>query len=453
MLLTRAPCTLIPLTSGNAAYTSTLYTDPPGTALAGTYVVVNVPTYPTITNHAGSVAYTSTLYTDPSVVVRPTQPAFKVSVTDFSSNFYGYLDVLDGIYSGTTSAHGCGLTQSYSAASLFYIDPSNQKLTCQSGAGSSIPLGSCQRSGSSNAPFLFDTPTASGNVDIDTTFWDDQTLHVTNAANGQYLAALCSSILYLVGTIPSGCQQVVLTPCYNSVSFTTRTITSGTGVVATRTQAPAGTAVTGVGTVNVVVPASCSASPGLQYIVRPNPASRGSTTTDPYYSNFNPNVYNNPQSSPYSTINFSGITDEINLGIPSTQSSNAVVYGVAGRNVAYTAFIYRGYFLPNTTGSYTFTLANPDDVGYLWVGTKAVSSWSAANADAMAGLNTDPDSVTVSLTAGTYVPFRMIFADGTGALSWQLKTTEPNGRTYTDTYGMFRPPSCGPDLWTTSTSS
>lgn len=171
---------------------------------------------------------------------------------------------------------------------------------------------------------------------------------------------MCSGALHLVGTIPSGCTQVVLSPCRSAVSFTTTTVTVGSGTARTVTSAPAGTQITGAGLVEVIVPSSCSASPGIEYTNRPNPATGGSTPSNPYYPAFSPAVYNNPQGT-YSTVNFQGIADNIGIGIASP--GVGTVYNSGTHAMAQTAMIFRGYFYAPTGGSWTFTLHQPDDVG------------------------------------------------------------------------------------------
>lgn len=177
-------------------YRATAFTDPAGTLPAATYVIVGqsypssstAPSNPslTLTRTSGSQTFIATSVTtvagsasNVAIITVPTQAPFKVSVTDFSNNFYGYLDVLDTVFSGT--AHECGLTQTFSSASYFFIDPTSSRLVCSSGAGTSSQLHSCQRSGTSNSPFLFDLPGQSINSDVLTTFWSDNTLHVSEA--------------------------------------------------------------------------------------------------------------------------------------------------------------------------------------------------------------------------------------------------------------------------------
>ncbi|GME43650.1 ca2+-modulated nonselective cation channel polycystin protein [Neofusicoccum parvum] len=439
-------------TGGNVAYTSTLFTDPPGALGAGTYVVVNVPTPAlTVTRTSGSQTFYATSVStaanggtsDVAVITVPTAAPFKIAVSDFSHNFYGYLDVLNTAFSGT--AHSCSPVSDYTSASLFYIDPVSTRLVCASGAGTGSLLYSCQKRGQTDSPFLFDTLTASGNSNIDTTFWSDNTLHVTNPDTTQFLASLCNgNTLYLTGGVPTGCKQVVLSPVYSQINYLTTTITSGTGTAYTTTSAPAGNAVTQPGLVEVIVPSACG-SPGIEYTNRPNPATVGSTTTDPYYQNFKPAVYNNPVS-PYSTIRFSGVTDNIGIGISSPGVGQ--VYNSGNQAMAQSATIFRGYFYANVTGTWTFALRNPDDIGYAWIGPEAVSTWSNTNYKLVAGLNSPQASYQMTLAAGSLTPIRLIYADGIGSVSFTMRTIDPSGVIRDSTQGFFRQPECGPYPYT-----
>jgi len=74
-----------------------------------------------------------------------------------------------------------------------------------------------------------------------------------------------------------------------------------------------------------------------------------------------------------------------------------------------------GYFLPNTTETYTF-FTSSDDASYVWVGSNAVSGFTTGNATVNnGGLHGNQEaSGTASLTAGVYYPIRIQFGENGG---------------------------------------
>jgi hypothetical protein len=77
--------------------------------------------------------------------------------------------------------------------------------------------------------------------------------------------------------------------------------------------------------------------------------------------------------------------------------------------------LYTGYFRAPVTDTYTFTLQS-DDACYVWLGATALSGYTKANALVKAGgphpINYPAQTNTISLTAGTYYPIRVIYGNG-----------------------------------------
>jgi len=105
---------------------------------------------------------------------------------------------------------------------------------------------------------------------------------------------------------------------------------------------------------------------------------------------------------------------------------------------ATTSYQYIGYFLPATTGIYTFGMAS-DDAGYLWFGSNAVSGYTTSNAlIAQPGIRGAVYSYSnnLLLTAGVYYPIRFMTGQNTGGagqfLAWQYAgggySTDGTGR-------------------------
>lgn len=98
-----------------------------------------------------------------------------------------------------------------------------------------------------------------------------------------------------------------------------------------------------------------------------------------------------------------------------------------------------GYFLPNTTETYTF-FTSSDDASYVWVGSNAVSGFTTGNATVNNGglHGTQERSGTASLTAGVYYPIRIQFGEqgGGDVLTFNYstptitKTTNVTGRVF-----------------------
>lgn len=78
-----------------------------------------------------------------------------------------------------------------------------------------------------------------------------------------------------------------------------------------------------------------------------------------------------------------------------------------------TSMMLKGYFRATYTGVHTIFVSS-DDGAYAWFGEKARTGWTTANADiANGGLHPQIEvSNTVTLTAGEYVPLRVMFGNG-----------------------------------------
>ncbi len=91
-----------------------------------------------------------------------------------------------------------------------------------------------------------------------------------------------------------------------------------------------------------------------------------------------------------------------NFGIADTSLSG-------GSSIATTTSIqWLGYFLPEVTGSYTFTTTS-DDASYLWIGATAAAGYTTGNALVNNGGLHGAQSVSgsITLTAGVYYPIRI----------------------------------------------
>jgi hypothetical protein len=130
-----------------------------------------------------------------------------------------------------------------------------------------------------------------------------------------------------------------------------------------------------------------------------------------YFSN-DPTWFNS------NTPNITGVTTNLKNtycatgGFNNPNTSDTAVGGIAATTVY--SVEWTGLFYAPITGTYTFYLAS-DDSSYLWIGSTATSGYTTANA-LINNLYTGPaeKSATMSMTAGTYYPFRLQFGDAAG---------------------------------------
>ena len=140
------------------------------------------------------------------------------------------------------------------------------------------------------------------------------------------------------------------------------------------------------------------------------PPSPAPTSSLNYYDGLGRTVYNgfiNPATNPNgfaTAVVFTGPTLDTDVLIPfsslSVQKSTQ----------------WLGYFKASTTETYTFYLRTDDD-SVLWVGGAATAS-VLTTGSALLIETTHPDtpnSASISLTSGSYYPWRLQYADGLGA--------------------------------------
>lgn len=86
-------------------------------------------------------------------------------------------------------------------------------------------------------------------------------------------------------------------------------------------------------------------------------------------------------------------------------------------------------------GKYVFTISNPDDIVFLYLGDKAVSGWARNNANAVASCcSSYPTwaSTSYTLEAGDYLPFRIVFGQQGGPVKFAFSITAPDGTVILD---------------------
>ncbi|KAJ4392429.1 hypothetical protein N0V91_011397, partial [Didymella pomorum] len=434
--------------------------------------VVGVPAPSTITVTSGGVGYTSTVpttingvATQVAVVVQPQTP-FHVYITDFGGNVYGYLDMNSNPVSASTYN---STTTDFASSSLYYLDAATGQLANVNfnlATGTGFLYGTPRILAQESIVYsgYFRVPTSGtysltfplSTVDDVAYVWMGRT--VTDGTWGEsnwnlrgtygvlrpatptisqfFVAGSLYPIRILYGNAPGGAVLQL-----NIVNPAGTTITDTTGYFVQPSCANSGSP---LGSTTAIDITTCSAT-GIEWSMRTNLAVGGSTPISPNYPTFDPGLYNGA-TSPVTLAG--GITGNIQVGIASPGIA-ATIYNQGPYDLTQKAFIYRGYFAANVTGSWTFTYSNPDDVAYMWFGGTAISTWTKTNANLVGSLNGNVATYTVGLTAGTLYPIRMVLGNSAGAVSFTLQTLDPLGTTRTGTAGFFRQIHCGTDFgWT-----
>ncbi|EXM15677.1 hypothetical protein FOTG_15984 [Fusarium oxysporum f. sp. vasinfectum 25433] len=143
----------------------------------------------------------------------------------------------------------------------------------------------------------------------------------------------------------------------------------------------------------------------------------------PYFSSFDPTFFHT------ATPTFQGETTRI--GIPpgtASDTSFAIYAGSPVQRFQYKAVNHQAFLYAPDTGDYKVTIPNSDEITLIWFGTKAISGWTRQNAD----LEQDypggtSKSFTIHLTAGTYTPFRLLWANAQGDLNFIAEVQAPDG--------------------------
>ncbi|EMT72345.1 hypothetical protein FOC4_g10001795 [Fusarium odoratissimum] len=143
----------------------------------------------------------------------------------------------------------------------------------------------------------------------------------------------------------------------------------------------------------------------------------------PHFSSFDPTFFHT------ATPTFQGETTRI--GIPpgtASDTSFAIYADSPVQRFQYKAVNHQAFLYAPDTGDYKVTIPNSDEITLIWFGTKAISGWTRQNAD----LEQDypggtSKSFTIHLTAGTYTPFRLLWANAQGDLNFIAEVQAPDG--------------------------
>ncbi|KAI1142274.1 GLEYA domain-containing protein [Hypoxylon sp. FL0543] len=206
---------------------------------------------------------------------------------------------------------------------------------------------------------------------------------------------------------------------------TTSTITTSTGVTTTTVNARGTSTVIPTTTSTVTTtaaPTACAVPPtcnnlGVQWAEWDNTFGYNGDAT---YSQFDPESYKN-QAPLHSGV----ITS---LGSLTTQD-RSLYSSDPWANSDFYVIDHRAYLFAPESGTYTIVANGVDDAIFIWDGPTAYSGWTRDNA---AGLITDQSaqqsgSVSFTMNAGDYLPFRIMFVQAQGGAQFQLSITAPDG--------------------------
>jgi len=174
----------------------------------------------------------------------------------------------------------------------------------------------------------------------------------------------------------------------------------------------------------------------LNYAIYTNPFqvdSGNKATTN--YTSFSPEYFKSQ--TPYA-VDTTTTLGFVNAACGSTDSTgncrydaNTTLYATNTKTLQI-AVNHHGYFFAPQSGSYTFKTPASDDITILWFGATAYSGWTRANADIVQTyVRTQDNSITITktLVAGTYYPFRIVYGNGIQVARFSFSVTAPDGST------------------------
>ncbi|EWC44961.1 hypothetical protein DRE_01020 [Drechslerella stenobrocha 248] len=130
-----------------------------------------------------------------------------------------------------------------------------------------------------------------------------------------------------------------------------------------------------------------------------------------------------------------GSTFVSRIGFRSTAWTNP--YGLTPPSLSPLAYalLWRGYFYAPVAGTYRFTIFSADDYAAVWLGATALTGWTGQNANAARLLSdgATPASGTADLTAGQYLPIRVLLATVGGNIALDFEIVHSSGLYYART--------------------
>ncbi|KAI5205053.1 concanavalin A-like lectin/glucanase [Aureobasidium subglaciale] len=232
----------------------------------------------------------------------------------------------------------------------------------------------------------------------------------------------------LVATVyvqtPAAKGQVVSTSSSIKASYTTITTHSGTassiGYITTTPKLAGATT-----TVTIVYPTpvtSCG-NQGINFAAYSNKYTGGQATLG--YPSFIPESYKKTLPSFNADTSYIAESNDqygtwINLyGYPFVDGTNLVLD-------------HTFYLFASQTGYYSLNIPYTDDIQFVWIGNNAVTGWNRANADIIQFWSSQiatqtPQTLAYYLTVGSYLPIRVMWANGGGQGDLRFNIYAPDG--------------------------
>lgn len=144
----------------------------------------------------------------------------------------------------------------------------------------------------------------------------------------------------------------------------------------------------------------------------------------PKFSSFNVDFFHD------ATPKFVGVTDRIGIPPGTDYRTSFSIYDDSPPfNLEYTAVSHRGFLFAPETGTYKVTVPNSDDITLVWFGDKALTLWTRENADLEQDFPGSPStSFDIELDAGTYTPFRLLWANAQYDVNFIAEVEAPGGK-------------------------
>ncbi|KAK6004897.1 hypothetical protein QM012_007676 [Aureobasidium pullulans] len=252
---------------------------------------------------------------------------------------------------------------------------------------------------------------------------------ITTAWTGTYTAT-STAISGLAATVyvqtPAKKGQVISTSSTAKASYTTVTTHSGTAsTIGYVTATPKAAGATTTVTVVYPTPVTTCGNQGINFAAYTNKYSGGQSTYG--YPSFIPETYK--KVTPYFSDDTTYIAES------NDQWGDWInVYGYYPVDGTSLVLDHTFYLFASQTGYYSLNIPYTDDIQFVWVGDKAVTGWTRANADITQFWSSQiatqtPQTLAYYLTVGTYLPIRVLWANGGGQGDLRFNLYAPDGST------------------------
>ncbi|TIA77337.1 concanavalin A-like lectin/glucanase [Aureobasidium pullulans] len=309
---------------------------------------------------------------------------------------------------------------------LYYVSS-----TSASVSASSVALTTSSSSSSSSSSVAPTTSSTSSSVAPTTSSVAAQATvsftTITTAWTGTFTTTT-TAVSGLAATVyvqtPAKKGDVISTSSTAKASYTTVTTHSGTaGSVGYITATPKVAGATTTVTVVYPTPVTTCGNQGINFAAYTNKYSGGQATYG--YPSFSPEAYK--KVSPWFSDDTTYIA-ESNDG----SGTKINVYGYGPLDASTLVLDHTFYLFASQTGYYSLNVPYTDDIQFVWVGSKAVTGWTRANADITQFWSSQiatqtPQTLAYYLTVGTYLPIRTLFANGGGQGDLRFNIYAPDG--------------------------